>query len=282
MGFSMRWWNAPTAKDAFRLSLISAAVALTGAILGLAAFSASGSSLVLCFGLENLLDTFSSLIVLWRFYCPHGIDAEREVLLKKREKRASIAISIVLAVLGMMIFVAAIHDFRLGPNAEEDNLNILLIISFCSIGIFGVLAVIKYHYSVELQSASLNKDGFCSLIGTMLSASLFVNTLLYMHTAAAWWLDPFVATVAGIASLFIGLKASYTAYVVQGIPIFSPKWWVTSTGDGLDEMIGRDVNEQDKDIGKQNQPSQSEMPPIVEGSEGMDDPAEAEDEAEII
>jgi divalent metal cation (Fe/Co/Zn/Cd) transporter len=234
---------------------------------------ASGSSLVLCFGLENLVDTFSSLIVLWRFYCPNGIDAEREVVLKKREKRASIAISIVLAILGMMIMVAAIYDFRLGPNAEEDNLKMLITISFFSIGIFGVLTVIKYHYSVELQSASLNKDGFCSLIGTMLSASLFVNTLLYMHTKSAWWLDPFVATIAGLASLFIGLRASYIAYVVQGIPILNPKWWVTSTGDGLDEMIGRDVNEQD--IGTQPA-SHNEMPAIVEGSEGMEDPAEAE------
>ena len=49
------------------------------------------STLILAFGLENFVDFVSSLVVLWRFYCPHGCDEAKLAKLKKREERASVS-----------------------------------------------------------------------------------------------------------------------------------------------------------------------------------------------
>ena len=49
------------------------------------------SSLILAFGLENFVDLLSSLVVLWRFYCPHGCDEVKLANLKKREERANVS-----------------------------------------------------------------------------------------------------------------------------------------------------------------------------------------------
>ena len=51
------------------------------------AYLPTSSTLVLSYGLENIVDLISSLVVLWRFYNPGDTEA-RKLLLKKREKRA--------------------------------------------------------------------------------------------------------------------------------------------------------------------------------------------------
>jgi len=276
-----RFWSSPDTTDAFRLSIFSTvvtAVAGIGGIIGFAvrllhehlctcmyvyvsvclfhvsclgcpAFLSSqltGSSLILCYGLENLVDFLSSMVVMWRFYCPggHVKNPTREALLMKREKRASVAISFILVLLGLAVLIAALEDFAHGEESI-DNLRRVAVISIVSVFVFGAMTVVKFHMAKLLQSASLRKDGVCSLIGTILSGSLFVNTLIIMKQSNAWWLDPFVAFSCAIGSLIYGLSSIYRAYVVQGIPVCNFRWWLMSQGDGLDEVNGRDIVDDD-------------------------------------
>mmetsp|Transcript_7279 Transcript_7279/g.10414 ORF Transcript_7279/g.10414 Transcript_7279/m.10414 type:complete len:243 (+) Transcript_7279:587-1315(+) len=217
------WWSDPTSKHAFNLSWISVIITVFAAGGGLAIYEITGSSLILCYGLENCVDFFSSVVVLWRFFCPE-LNPEVEARLRSREKRASILISIILGILGVGIIVAAADDFMNGME-EPEKLGIVLGISVVSILIFGLLAVFKFHYSILLQSASLHKDGICSLIGTTLSAALFINTLIVKHLPQAWWIDPAVALGCGIASVGIGLHAIIVASCIQKIPLYSLTWW---------------------------------------------------------
>ena len=88
MGCSMpRWWSNPEPIHAYNLSLFSVLLTLVASLIGLLGYVPTGSSLVLCWGLENLVDLLSSLVVLWRFFNP-GDTEERILTLKKREKRA--------------------------------------------------------------------------------------------------------------------------------------------------------------------------------------------------
>jgi len=204
----------------------------------------TGSSLMLCFGLENFVDFFSSVIVLWRFYLPSGkADDARLAVLQQREKRASLAISMILGLLGIGVVISAAHDFTLGRE-DDKNLDILLIVSFVSILVFGVLTVIKFHYAWKLGSAALKKDGLCSLIGTVLSSSLFFDTILVMEIPQIWWIDPTIAMLCGLASLAIGFYSVMYA-LLQGVPIYNIKWWLNSTGDGSDEISGRQLEDAD-------------------------------------
>jgi len=237
-------WNEPNGKDAFNLSWISVLLTLLAAIGGLVFYVETGSALCLVFGLENCVDFMSSVVVLWRFYCPGELTEERNKQLLHREKRASMAISFILILLGLGVIVAAADDLSNGAESARD-LRIVLAISFVSIFIFGSLTLVKFRFANRLHSASLYKDGICSLIGTVLAASLFADTLIVEAAPTVWWLDPLVAMICGIVALGIGLHAVVVASCFKGLPLFTLQWWFLSQGDGMDEVEGRSLGPKD-------------------------------------
>lgn len=242
------WWDSPNANHAFILSWFSVLVTLAAAIGGIVGAVRVGNSLLLSYGLENLVDFFSSVVVLWRFYAPSGIDTAQLSKLAKREKRASVAISFILFLLGVGIIIAAIKDFKKGLDVSA-HVPTLIGISFISIPIFGLLTIIKFHYATKLNSRALQKDGYCSLIGTSLSTSLFFNTLIVAAFPGAWWLDPTIALIVGSISFFIGLRSLLISTFEKGVPIWSPRWWFfsDSAGSGSTEIqVPEEKGEKDK------------------------------------
>lgn len=229
------WWSEPTSGHAYILSLVSIVITLIAAIIGIVGYAQLKDSLVLIYGLENVVDFFSSAIVLWRFNNPKtaSIDEEqlrqRNEILSKREKRASIGVSIVLAVLGFGGVITAIEDLANGKGGVKDSdATTIFVLSGISFIVFGALAYFKFHYATKLNSPSLRKDGLCSALGSLLSFSMFFNALLAFASEEDfwWWLDPIVALICGIGALGYGLYGMYKAYVKDGYPIFSCKWWM--------------------------------------------------------
>ena len=164
--------------------------------------------------------------------------------LKKREERASVAISMVIGILGLFIFCVAIFDFL--DNDPEQDLALLFIISFVSIIVFGGLTVVKFKYATELDSPSLHKDGICSLIGTSLSASLLLTTAIVEEHPKAGYLDPVVSLLVGIAAIVYGFKVIIDL-LVNGVPIFHPEWWYEKKKDsGEDSSTTEYQKDEDK------------------------------------
>jgi divalent metal cation (Fe/Co/Zn/Cd) transporter len=220
------YWNNPTTKDAYRLCWISLLITFFAALFGILLYGATGSSLVLVYGLENVVDFISSSVVLWRFFAPSTVDEAVETKLQGREQRASAAISLILILLGICIVSASLADFARGQE-DEAGLNSVLVLSFFSIFIFGALAMFKFRYASRLDSDSLYKDGICSFIGAVLAGALFINTLLIKAAPAIWWLDPLVALLAGVMAVIIGSHSLHTMATKEQIPVFSPSWWFT-------------------------------------------------------
>lgn len=246
------WWNDPTEKNAFQVSVISIIVTLVSAIVGITDYKSTKSSLMLCYGLENCVDFVSSAVVLWRFHNP---DDSGEITLRMREKRASVAISFILFVLGFGITVAAMHDFK-NPNTElANNESFPLKISFVSSIVFFMLTMTKLKMAAVLDSRALLKDGYCSLLGTILATSLFLNTIIVSSNPSLWWLDPFISITCGIASLFIGMRSILIQACEKEIPIWSPQWWlysqVTMT---LDELTQTDADQQQQHMSPSSTP----------------------------
>jgi len=225
------WWSDPKALDAYVLSIISLVVTLAAAIGGLLAYKVLDDSLLFVYGLENCVDFLSSAIVVWRFNRPGtGENEDRHALLEAREKRAEIAISIVILMLGFGSITIASKDLSKGFQEEEkSSLWTLYYLAFFSLVVFGTMAMFKFRYAEALNSPSLYKDGLCSLIGASLALSLFFNTVLSLSTGGKlWWLDPSVALLCGVGSLIYGLYSVYVPFVKEGLPIFSPSWWTYS------------------------------------------------------
>lgn len=185
----MKFWSEPTSKDAFILAWASVVLTLAAAIIGIDFYYKYDSTLCLVYGLENCVDLMSSIVVVWRFYAPGDMTKEREELLAKREKRASMAISFILILLGLFVTFGAVDDLIKGPESPFD-MDLILEISLVSIIVFGTLVLFKFHYSKKLHSASLYKDGLCSMLGTVLSGALFFNTMIIEKYPTTWWLDP--------------------------------------------------------------------------------------------
>lgn len=238
------WWNEPTGHDAFVLSWVSLVVTLAASVGGIVAYYKLDSSLILVYGLENIVDFISSVIVLWRFYLPPSSDAAEEARLLSREKRASVGVSILLAVLGFGTIISSVEDFAGGLEEEDlENLNVIYYVSLVSIFVFGLMAVIKLQYANKLNSSSLRKDGVNSAMGAVLAVSLFFNSSMAMASnGSLWWLDPLVAISCGIASFVYGMKGIYKAYVKEGIPIWSRSWWLYGGGSGMNGGDQKDLD----------------------------------------
>ncbi|KAL7478491.1 hypothetical protein ACHAW6_004252 [Cyclotella cf. meneghiniana] len=223
MAFPGRWWHEPDAQDAFWMSWVSLLFTAVAAIGGLIGFKKTDSTLILTFGLENLVDFASSVIVLWRFYCPRGCDDAQTEKLKQREERASVAISMVIGMLGLFVLCVAIYDFT--QNDDEQDLALLFAISLASIVVFGILTVVKFKYARALDSPSLYKDGICSLIGTSLSGSLLATTAIIEEIPEAGYIDPVVSLLVGLTAIVYGFRA-IIRLVMDGVPIYHPEWWI--------------------------------------------------------
>lgn len=199
-------------------------------------------------GLENCVDLLSSVVVVWRFNVPPfgKLTEEKEKELEKREERASMAISIILILLGLFVTSGAIDDLAKGPEKKSD-LNLIMKLSAVSIFVFGTLAIFKFHYSQKLNSPSLYKDGLCSLLGTVLSCALFVNTLIIEKYPQTWYLDPVVSILCGVVAAGLGIHAVWVAWRVQRVPIFTLRWWFVSQGDGTSSAAAtQQQTEEDK------------------------------------
>jgi hypothetical protein len=65
-----------------------------------------------------------------------------------------------------------------------------------------------------------------------------------------------------VAAILIGLYAIVVAACVQGLPIWSLRWWYSSQGDGLDEITGRNLGPEDYPAEEE-----TEMTPAAENVE---------------
>lgn len=205
------------------------------------------SALALVFAFENCVDFISSAVVLWRFFAPSWkVDEETEHKLNRREKRASIAISFVLVLLGLMVIAAAINAFKNDNDDGDGDTDAVIALSFMSVPIFATLTAFKFQYAKHLDSASLYKDGLCSLLGTILSAALFLNLVIIRSNPSLDWIDPLISLFCGFMAMYLGLEAIYSAKWKDGLPIFTIRWWVSSQGDGTDETSGRPVEAADR------------------------------------
>jgi len=203
---------------------VSVALSTLVVILGTVFAAVGRSPATLGLALENAVDVFSSALVCWRFW-GGGKSTPVEVL-DQREKKASIAIAMAFIVLAVVVIInATVHVSH--QNKAEQAVLLIALAAPCMV-IFAVLGIIKIRLGQLIPSASLTKDGVCSLLGALLSAGILVGTSVTEYEDEGfWWFDGVLAIVVSC-----GLCAYSVHNLVknarQGHQFWRKSWWMTT------------------------------------------------------
>ncbi len=165
------------------LSLGWNAIAGTGAVLtGLSTASVA----LLGFGLDVVIDSLASLILVWHFWQEVRGNEPSE----QAEQKATRGVGVTLLAAGLYIAGQAAHSLFTHTASGTSTVGVsLAVLSVC---ILPPLASGKIRLASQLGSGALRGDGVLTAVGACLAPvtllGLLVNTRLHW-----WWADPLTA-----------------------------------------------------------------------------------------
>jgi len=228
------WWQDPKDFHVFMLSAWCSVLTLMAAGAGITAYSLSNFSVIIyAFGVQNIIDLLSSIVIMWRFYAPRKnyLPERYLAMLKGREKRAQVAIAFIMIFMSLMLSVAALKEFKLEGELDQDletrGKSVLLIVSFPTACVYTWFAVVKYMCSIKMESHALMQDAYCSGFGAFLAGSSYINTHIISRNPDLWMLNPIAAFSVSAVSLLLGMM-SLLRNKYQDAPFCTLLWWITS------------------------------------------------------
>jgi divalent metal cation (Fe/Co/Zn/Cd) transporter len=178
--------------------LCAATVAWNTVVGGAAVATAigTGSLALIGFGLDALIDSAASVVLVWRLRAEaHGADPERT------ERIEGVAVRVAgtaLVAVGVYLAVASALALARGSHAESSAFGVAQALG--SVVVLPPLAVGKLRIAAWLPSRALRADGILTTAG----ASLALVTLagLILERWAGWWWADRVAAL-GIAMVLV-------------------------------------------------------------------------------
>ncbi|OGD54469.1 hypothetical protein A3K80_08640 [Candidatus Bathyarchaeota archaeon RBG_13_38_9] len=193
--------NADLHKKALNLSYFTVGYNIIEGIVSILAASLSGSVALLGFGLDSFVESFSGLIIIWRFKKKRTPQEEEKV-----EKRA---VRLVGYTFFILAFYVAFESIKKLYQFEAPNPSILgIIIATLSIIIMPILSHMKYQTGKSLKSRSLIADSKETLACAALSIALLIGLGLN-YFLRIWQADPVIGLV--IAAFLI--KEGYESLI---------------------------------------------------------------------
>jgi divalent metal cation (Fe/Co/Zn/Cd) transporter len=155
---------------------------VTEAVIALIAAIQAGSPALLGFGLDSVVESMSSLVMIWRFQ-----DPQRG---RRREKRARTFVGMGLVLLAGFVAWDASQALILGEAPHESLVGIILAV--VSILLMPLLAQWKRRIAHKIQSGALHADAsqtdICWYLASILLVGVGLNALF-----GWWWADPVAA-----------------------------------------------------------------------------------------
>lgn len=168
-----------------RLEVVNILYNSVEALVALISGGAASSIALIGFGVDSTIETFSSVVMLWRLR--QDGHAEREAI----ERRALRWIGLSFLLLAAYVAYEAVESLWRREAPERSIPGILLAVA--SLVTMPVLARMKRKVGRALNSAAMVADSrqteLCSWLSAILLAGLLLNA-----TAGWWWADP----VAGL------------------------------------------------------------------------------------
>jgi divalent metal cation (Fe/Co/Zn/Cd) transporter len=171
------------------LSIVWSGVA--GSIATYAAL-ASGSLSLLGFGVDAVIDSLASMVLIWRFRA----EARSPERAARVEHLAERAVGIALLALALYLGVGAVRSLASQSHPESSTLSLVLLLA--SAVVLPPLAFAKHRVAAHLGSGALRLDSILTAVAAVL-ALISLASLASSQALGLWWADALGAlVVAGI------------------------------------------------------------------------------------
>jgi len=179
-------------KRALNLSYFTIIYNIVEGILSIFAGLMAGSTSLLGFGLDSVVESFSATVLVWRFRKGRGRPDDE---VEKLEKKALKYIGFTFLILGFYVLYESTSKIYTGEISNPSLLGILIAIA--SIVVMPILFYMKYKTGKSLNSKSLIADSKQTLACMYLSIALLIGLLLnYIY--GIWQADPIVGILIAI------------------------------------------------------------------------------------
>ena len=175
--------RATLMRRAQLLAAASVAYNTVEAVIAITAGSIAGSSALVGFGLDSLVEVSSGLVILWQF---------RHRMPESRERTSQRLIASSFFALAAYLTVEAGHALISGAQPDSSPIGIGL--ALASLAVMPFLSLWQRRTGKELGSGAVEGDGTQTLLCTYLSAVLLVG-LVFNATLGWFWADPVAALI---------------------------------------------------------------------------------------
>jgi divalent metal cation (Fe/Co/Zn/Cd) transporter len=182
-------------SKALRLSYFTVGYNIIECVISIIAGFIAGSTALLGFGSDSLVESLSGTIMIWRFR-KHGFLSKYEE--EEIEKNATFLIGITFFIFGIYILFESIRKLLVEDKPEPSLIGILIAIA--SIIVMPLLFYEKYKIGKSLGSKSLVADSKQTLACLFMSISLLIG-LGFNYLFGFWQADSIVGLII-VAFLF--------------------------------------------------------------------------------
>ena len=149
--------------------------------VSVAAGVASGSILLIAFGLDSLIELISGAVLLWRLLVEsRGGDVER---VERVEHQATWMVAITLGLLCAYVLISAVYGLlnHLKPESSVPG----IAVSVLAVLIMPYLALVKRRIAKRIESSALAGDAANSLTCAYMAGTVLVGLIL--NAFFGWW-----------------------------------------------------------------------------------------------
>ncbi|BFZ19678.1 hypothetical protein BsWGS_22716 [Bradybaena similaris] len=184
-------------------SWVSVIFALISGLVAIAVGQIFESESLFGYGLDGVLDSLSSVAVLWRFY-----GSASPTLAEAKERKACIVIAIFFLVSAFsLIFKStkAIIDDDRENETEQARILTDAFSAFCGVAAL-IVASVKVYLGRRLNSRALLTDSIITYVGAVMSFLGVLGLELYESDDRVWYLDAIFGICCGVFLFCFGVK----------------------------------------------------------------------------
>jgi divalent metal cation (Fe/Co/Zn/Cd) transporter len=174
-------------SDAIRAARLSALTVVWNTVVGGAAVVtavSTGSLSLIGFGINAVVDSSVSVLLVWRFHAEDRGHVERA---ERAEARAERMAGVAFCLIAAYLAVQSVRALAAAGDVESTTFGIVE--AAASLAVLPFIARAKYSLAVRIGSRALRADSILTASGVALSA-VALAALLLNRAFAWWWADP--------------------------------------------------------------------------------------------